>query len=94
MIKPLTDGLTLYHGSSDQKYGVVTSYVYKSNTALKEKLFQEADAEWLHCVVAHRKTGSFEEIRNNLAPFDVVGGKIANDALNNLNFKESEQIWM
>ena len=44
--------------------------------------FQDADAEWLHCVVAHRRRDVFVEVRRRMSVFDVIGGKVANDDTN------------
>ena len=46
------------------------------------KIFPEADADWLHCVVGHRRKYSFEDVVQNCLKYDVIGGKIANDATN------------
>lgn len=42
----------------------------------------DADPAWLRCVVAHRRRRSFPELVEQLAPFDVIVGKIANDQTN------------
>ncbi|MDO4796602.1 MAG: DUF3990 domain-containing protein [Coriobacteriales bacterium] len=44
--------------------------------------FEDADTAWLRCVVAHRRRRSFPELVEQLAPFDVIVGKIANDQTN------------
>ena len=44
--------------------------------------FTDADTEWLHCVVAHRKEGAFPEVRQQRHQYDIVAGKIADDAMN------------
>ena len=38
--------------------------------------------DWLHCVVAHRKEGVFPEVVQQINQYDIVAGKIADDATN------------
>lgn len=66
---------------ASQNYGVVSTFEY-APSLLKCKIYQTANAEWLHCVVAHRKSNSFNQIVSDCKQYDVVGGKIANDATN------------
>lgn len=66
----------------DQKYGFVSSFKVAFIEKLKVKIYPEADTEWLHCVVGHRKKKSFSDIIWKLKDFDVIGGKIANDNTN------------
>jgi hypothetical protein len=68
--------------SSDQQYGYVSEYRYHDHGALKQFVFQKADREWLHCIVGHRKPGSFPDIVDEMRKYDIVGGKIANDKTN------------
>ena len=49
---------------------------------LKTYSFETADADWLHCVVAHRRRNAFEDVREKAKAFDVISGKIANDDTN------------
>ena len=44
--------------------------------------FTDADTEWLHCVVAHRNEGAFPEVPQQRRQYDIVAGKIADDAMN------------
>lgn len=41
-----------------------------------------ADAEWLHCVVGHRKRKTFPYIVKEMEKYDVISGKIADDNTN------------
>ena len=45
-------------------------------------VYETADAEWLHCVVAHRRGEPFVDIAKDLADVDVIVGKVANDQTN------------
>lgn len=44
--------------------------------------FEGTDSAWLQCIVAHRLRRSHPELVEQLAPFDVIAGKIANDQTN------------
>ena len=130
MIRELTDGMRLYHGSycevrhpdlamcvpkkdfgkgfylttdreqacqfarlttkkalinkliaSTQSYGFVSSFAFNMTPDLLIKVFPSADIEWLHCIAGHRKN-IFEDSTKALERFDIIGGKIANDATN------------
>ena len=76
--KAISDGLT----SCRQKYGVVSSFTFHASEELQVKIFPDADTQWLHCVVGHRKKNLFQNFVNDLAPYDIIGGKIANDDTN------------
>lgn len=67
-----------------QKYGVVSSYKFsmEPENSLNTYLFETANAEWLHCVVGHRKADSFPKLINQLKVCDIIGGKIADDSTN------------
>lgn len=52
----------------------------KSDLAIH--IFEDADTDWLHCIAAHRKKRSFNEIENKMSKYDVIVGKIADDATN------------
>lgn len=51
-------------------------------TGLKTIVFQDANQDWLHCIVAHRRSEPFEEMRRAMKDYDVIGGKVANDDTN------------
>lgn len=65
-----------------RQYGIVSAFQCNNTERLSVKIYSMADAEWLHCVVGHRKSKSFPDLIENLKEFDVVGGKIANDNTN------------
>lgn len=44
--------------------------------------FKKPNKKWLHYVAGNRKKGIFEEELNELQEYDIVSGKIANDATN------------
>ena len=64
----------------------VSCFEYISKTPLEIKYFDTADKDWLHCIVGHRVDGSFPKIVEDMAHFDIIGGKIANDATNSTIF--------
>lgn len=65
-----------------QKYGIISTFRYRYSEDIASFLFQDADADWLHCVVGHRKANSFPAIVEEMKKYDVIAGKIANDATN------------
>ena len=50
---------------------------------LKTHEFAEANREWLHCVVAHRRRDVFQELIPMYMPYDIMIGKIADDRRSN-----------
>lgn len=68
--------------SEEQEYGVVSTYRFNPTGNLNLHAFTDADIKWLHCVVAHRKEGAFPEVRQQMHQYDIVAGKIADDATN------------
>lgn len=66
----------------DQSYGVITAFGFHANKTLKEFIYQDADAQWLHCIVGHRKENTFPEVVREMEKYDIIGGKIADDATN------------
>ena len=70
--------------SKNQKSGVVSVFRCKAEDMAQLKIceFETANIQWLHCVVGHRKGRGFENIIEQYRLFDVIGGKIANDATN------------
>ena len=38
--------------------------------------------DWLHCIAAHRKKKMFIEVEREMARYDIIAGKIADDATN------------
>lgn len=68
--------------NEDQNYGIVSSFRFCLDEKLSVKIYAKADAEWLHCIVGHRKMKAFSEIVRELREFDIIAGKIANDNTN------------
>ena len=68
--------------SENSGYGYVTTYKFCAVPSLKILEYEGADEQWLHCIAAHRKTDTFSDIREELAQYDVIAGKIANDQTN------------
>ena len=67
---------------ASQKYGVVSAFRYNVGVNLNIKIYETAESSWLHCVVAHRKKNVFADVLEDCSKYDVIGGKIANDATN------------
>lgn len=65
-----------------QDYGYISVFKVKQTDELQSYLFDTADADWLHCIVAHRKRDSFVELEQTMAKYDVIIGKIADDQTN------------
>lgn len=65
-----------------QNFGVISTFKYHADSSLQIKTFEDADAQWLHCIVAHRKDKSFPDVIEELEKYDIVVGKIADDATN------------
>ena len=68
---------------TDTPEGVLNEYILtESVSALHKFEFTEADAMWLHCVVAHRKRNSFLDEVAKWQEYDLIASKIANDNTN------------
>ena len=65
-----------------QRFGVVSTYVYEENPDLSIKDFPTAGVDWLHCVIGHRRNNYFLDVVCELRRYDIVSGKIANDNTN------------
>ncbi|MEE0457359.1 MAG: DUF3990 domain-containing protein [Anaerovibrio sp.] len=80
----LTEGKMLYHGSyCEVQHPLLEKCAkHKDFEDLLVKAFRDADQEWLHCVAAHRKRKLFPDIVKKMADYDIVVGKIADDATN------------
>lgn len=70
------------HPDSTQGYGVISVYSYRPDAELLVKTYVTAGEEWLHCVAAHRGATAYHEILEELASYDVIAGKVANDQTN------------
>ena len=68
--------------NADRRYGMISVFHFSFIEGLTIKMYPTADAEWLHCIVGHRKTKTFSDVVYQLKQFDVIGGKIANDNTN------------
>lgn len=66
----------------DRQNGVVSIFRFTSVETLLSKIYFTADADWLHCVVGHRKANTFNDLILELEKFDIIAGKIANDNTN------------
>lgn len=66
----------------DWRYGMVSAFRLRTTEGLLAQIYPAADAEWLHCVVGHRKGRTFPDIVRKLKKYDVIAGKIANDNTN------------
>ena len=64
--------------------GYVNRYIVVDENP-KLYAYQTADADWLHCVVGHRKQGMFPCDVEAMKDYDVITGKIANDATKQSN---------
>lgn len=68
--------------SDKANVGYVSVYKFHLNEKLKLYEFTEADREWLHTVVAHRRQDAFPKEVLQWAEYDIMAGKIANDNTN------------
>jgi hypothetical protein len=66
----------------NQNYGIVSTFRFNMNADVKIRNYPEANVDWLHCVVGHRKINSFQDVVQELQQFDIISGKIANDNTN------------
>ena len=67
---------------NDTKIGYVSKYKVKDISGLEIYDFKNADEEWLHCVVGHRKYNSLPNEKEKWNKYDIISGKIANDNTN------------
>lgn len=61
------------------------SSVFSSMPTFRPSLsiaFINADVDWLHCIAAHRKKKLFVDVEREMAKYDIIAGKIADDATN------------
>ena len=68
----------------DQQWGVVSRFEADNDriSTLSLMHFPTADADWLRCVVAHRRSRTNDPLIGQYAPCDIIWGKIANDDTN------------
>jgi hypothetical protein len=65
-----------------QKFGYISTFEFKLSENLETHIFENADVDWLHCIAAHRKKKMFIEVEREMARYDIIAGKIADDATN------------
>lgn len=78
IVKALATGMI----NENQKYGYISIYELKLSPQLNTHVFEKADINWLHCIAAHRKKKFFMDVEQKMKKYDVVVGKIADDATN------------
>ena len=64
----------------DVNEGRVSIYRYRFDPQISIHLFPTADINWLHFVASNRSDQLFPDEKLLLQPFDIIGGKIANDS--------------
>ena len=64
--------------------GYISIFKYKQNlsTNIRYHEFNSADEDWLHCVVAHRKSDALKNEVQKWQDYDIIAGKITNDSTN------------
>ena len=64
--------------------GYISVYKYKDNFSGKLSYYEfyGADEDWLHCVAAFRQKGLLKNEISKWEKYDILAGKIANDATN------------
>ena len=67
---------------SEFSYGYVSAFRFSEKEHLLVKTYETANTQWLHCIAGHRKSGLFTDVVKELEQYDVIIGKIANDATN------------
>ena len=75
-----------------EKFAHISFFKVSEIDGLKSFYFETADVKWLHCIVAHRKDGAFNEIKTSMKDYDVVTGKIANDEISLEIIKKYDEI--
>lgn len=66
----------------NQDYGYLSIFQLRPSPELSTYAFDDANVEWLHCVAAHRKRLLFLDVEDTMAKYDIIAGKIADDATN------------
>ena len=64
--------------------GFVSSFLYVAKNDVSVFEFDSADRDWLHCVVAHRRSGVLSPELKKWQNYDIIAGKIANDTTNSV----------
>lgn len=68
--------------AENQNYGYISTFELKLSRQLRIHIFEKADVDWLHCIAAHRKKKLFMDVESKMEKYDVIIGKIADDATN------------
>ena len=68
--------------SNSEKFAFISFFKINLDASLKSFAFETADVDWLHCVVSHRRNGTFSDIKVLMQDYDIISGKIANDDTN------------
>ncbi len=68
--------------SEGQEYGFITAFRFILTEELNILRYENADSDWLHCVVGHRKRDAFPGLADELRKYDIIIGKVANDQTN------------
>ena len=67
---------------TERQFGIISIFHFVHDASLQIHDFPTSDAEWLHCVVGHRRKGIFADVIRELQGTDIISGKIANDDTN------------
>lgn len=62
-----------------QDSGFVSVFKLDLTPAINSFWFAGATREWLHFVASNRRPGLFDSLSKDMAKYDIIGGKIAND---------------
>ncbi len=65
-----------------QDFGYISTYEFEMSSPLQTYIFEKADTNWLHCIAAHRKNKLFIDVEQEMEKYDIIAGKIADDATN------------
>lgn len=68
--------------TEDQNFGFVSVFEYHEKDGISKFVYENADVDWLHCIVGHRKKNTFSAIVDSMKDYDIVAGKIADDRTN------------
>jgi hypothetical protein len=68
--------------TQEQSYGYVSVFEYHEMGGISKYIYENADSNWLHCIVGHRKKNTFPSIVDNMMSYDIIAGKIADDRTN------------
>lgn len=67
---------------NSQRYGFISVFELCNIQTLTVHIFRNTDVDWLHCIASHRKKNLFAKTQEKMSGYDVIVGKIANDATN------------